>query len=164
MKVPLAISEAAMDEPRKIGKAARGILLLDAMILVAATSAVLAVCRGPEWMGMLSIWGFHLVIGAVPSAPIVLLGRTRVHWSLVDLLALLLPFAVWGALCDFYSEGKSLANLGEPFFFSFAIPVAALTRVIIGAHVNERACSISLVVLLSLVAAGVYWWTPALPE
>jgi hypothetical protein len=56
-----------------------------------------------------------------------------------------------------------LANLGEPFYFSFAIPVAASVRVIVGAHF-ERACSIGLVGLLSLVAAGVYMWVPALPE
>ena len=82
----------------------------------------------------------------------------------MDLLAFLLPFSVWGALMNAHSVGKSLANLGEPFFFAFAIPVAALVRVIVGAHVEERACSIGLVVLLILVAAGVYEWTPALPE
>ena len=113
---------------------------------------------------MLWIWGVHSVIGAVFSAPIVWFGRKRAHWSLLDLLAFLLPFSVWGALMNAHSMGKSLANLGEPFFFAFAIPVAAIIRVIVGAHVEERACSISLVVLLNLVAASVYWWTPALPE
>jgi hypothetical protein len=160
-----------MDELPKSAKATRRVLLLDAMILVAATAAVLAVSRpqagilGLEWMGMLSVWGVHSVIGAVLSAPVVFWGRRRVHWGLLDLLAFLLPFAVWGALLHASADGKSLANVvGEPFYFSFAIPVAALVRVIVGAHVEERACSISLVVLLSLVAAGVYWWTPWLPE
>ena len=49
-------------------------------------------------------------------------------------------------------------------FFGFAIPVAASVRVIVGAHVKERAATIGLVALLSLIAAGVYWWTPILPE
>jgi hypothetical protein len=156
-----------MDESRKIGEAARRVRLLDAMILVAATAAVLAENLGrvwQEWLGMLWIWTFHSLIGAVLSAPIVFLGRKRVHWGLLDLLAFLLPFAVWGALMKVSGQGKSLSNLAEPFFFGFAIPVAALVRVIVAAHVEERRCSISLVVVLILVAAGVYWWTPALPE
>jgi hypothetical protein len=38
-----------------------------------------------------------------------------------------------------------------------------LVRVIVGAHIEERACSIGLVGLLSLVAAGVYSGTRSLP-
>jgi hypothetical protein len=153
-----------MDEPPKSANAARMVRLLDAMILISATAAVLAVIRGRDVMGTLEIWGLHSVIGAALAAPIVFVGRKRVHWGVLDLLAFLLPFAAWGALCNYSSQGKSLANLVEPLCFAFAIPVAALTRVILGVHVEERACSISLVVLLSLVAAGVYWWTPPLPE
>jgi hypothetical protein len=59
---------------------------------------------------------------------------------------------------------KSLANLGEPIYISLAIPLAAFVRIIVRDHVNERACTIGLVALLSLVAAGVYTWTPCLPE
>jgi hypothetical protein len=153
-----------MDETREIGKAEPRLRLLDAVILVTAAAVLLAVCRGPEWMGMLTIWSIHCVIGAVLSAPIVILGGKRVHWGLLDLLAFLLPFAVWGTLMNVSSNGKSSANLGEPFYFGFAIPLAALARVILGAHVKQRACSISLVVILILVATGVYWWTPSLPE
>jgi hypothetical protein len=69
-------------EPRQLGGTSRGVRLLDAMALVAATAVVLAVCRGPEWMAMLWIWGVHSVIASVLSAPIVLLGRKRAHWSL----------------------------------------------------------------------------------
>jgi hypothetical protein len=113
---------------------------------------------------MLQIWFVHSAIGAVLSAPVILLGLRRVHWGLLDLLAFLLPFAVWVSLMNASSVGKSLANLGEPIYFSLMIPVAALARVIVGAHVEERACSIGLAGLLSLVAAAVYWWTPSLPE
>src|SRR5437868_1002497 len=110
-----------MDEMREIGKAEPRLRIFDAMTLVAATAVLLAVCRDPEWMGMLTIWSIHCVIGAVLSAPIVLLGVKRVHWGLLDLLAFLLPFAVWGTLMNLSSNGKSLANLGEPFYFGFAI-------------------------------------------
>ena len=153
-----------MDEVQKAWKAARRVRLLDAMVLIAGTAVVLAVSRGPEWMAMLWIWCLHSLIGAVLSAPIVLLGHKRVHWGLLDLLAFLLPFAAWGALMNFSSQGKSLANLAEPFFFGLAIPVAALVRVILGPHAQERAYAISLIGLLTLVAVSVYCWTPALPE
>jgi hypothetical protein len=153
-----------MDELPK-NRLSRGVRLLDAMILVGGTAGVFAAAsRGPEWLGMLQIWGVHSMIGAVLSAPVIVLGRRRVHWGLLDLLAFLLPFAVWLSLMNASSAGKSLANLGEPIYFGLAIPAAALVRVIVGAHVEERACSVGLVGLLSLVAAGVYWWTPALPE
>jgi hypothetical protein len=153
-----------MDELPK-NKAARSLRLLDAMILLTGTVVVFAAAsRGPEPLGLLQIWAVHSAIGAVLSVPVVLLGRRRVHWGLLDLLAFLLPFAVWVALMNASSAGKSLANLGEPIYFGLAIPVAALVRVIVGVHIEERTCSIGLVGLLSFVAAGVYWWTPLLPE
>ncbi len=153
-----------MDEAPK-NTSVRGVRLLDAMILLAGTAALFAaVSQGPEWLGMFQIWGVPSTIGAVLSVPIILLGRRRVHWGLLDLLAFLLPFAVWVSLMDVSLVSKSLANLGEPIYFSLMIPAAALARVIVGAHVEERACSIGLAGLLSLVAAGVYGWTPPLPE
>jgi hypothetical protein len=87
-----------MEEPQKIGKAGPRVRLLDAMILVATIAFVLAESRGPEWMGMLWLWSIHLGIGAVLSAPVVAWGIGRVHWSLLDLLAIFLPFALWFAL------------------------------------------------------------------
>ena len=48
-----------MEEPPK-NRPARGVRLLDAMILLAGTAAVFAaVSRGPEWLGMLQIWFVH---------------------------------------------------------------------------------------------------------
>jgi hypothetical protein len=58
-----------MDELPK-NEAARGVRLLDAMILLAGTAAVFAAAsRGPEWVGMLQIWAVHSAIGAVLSVP-----------------------------------------------------------------------------------------------
>jgi hypothetical protein len=144
--------------------ASRSLRLMDAMILVAMTAVVLAVCRGPNFMLWFWIWLYHTAIGASLSAPVVFFGRKRVRWSLLDLLAFFIPFGVWVSLMRASDAGKSLANLAEPCFFGFAIPVAASVRVIVGAHVKERAATIGLVALLSLIAAGVYWWTPILPE
>jgi hypothetical protein len=144
--------------------ASRSLRLMDAMIVVAVTAVVLAVCRGPNFMLWFWIWLYHTAIGASLSAPVIFFGRKRVHWSLLDLLAFFIPFGAWVSLMKVSDAGKGLANLAEPFFFSFAIPVAALVRVIVGARVKERACTIGLVALLSLVAAGVYRWTPILPE
>jgi hypothetical protein len=145
-------------------RASRSMRLLDAMIVIAVSAVVLSVCRGPLVLGWLWSWFFHWVIGASLSAPIVFFGRKRVHWNLLDLLAFLIPFGIWVALMNASAQGKTLANLAEPIYFSFAIPVAALVRVMVGAQSKERACSIDLVGLLSLVAAGFYWWMPALPE
>jgi hypothetical protein len=134
------------------------------MILVAAVAVVFATIRGPEWMGMLWIWSLHSMIGATLCSPFVFFGRKRVHWGLLDLLAFLLPFAVWIVLWNASADGKSLANLIEPVFISFAFPVAALVRVFVGPRVRERGVSIGVVALLCLTAACIYWWTPILPE
>ena len=139
--------------------------LLNAMVGVAAVATVLTVIRVPERMALMVIWMMHVVVAVVFSAPIVFFGRTRVHWSRWDLLAFVLPFGVWLALMESSAGvGKSLANLVEPVYFSFAVPIAALVRVMLGARVRERACSISLVALLCLTAICVFRWTPPLPE
>jgi hypothetical protein len=115
-------------------------------------------------MGMLWIWTLHTLIGASLSSPIVLLGCKRVHWGFSDSLAFFLPFTAWLGLMTASGIGKSLANLIEPVFISFAFPVAALIRVVVGTRAREKTVSIVLVALLCVTAAGVYWWTPALPE
>jgi hypothetical protein len=120
---------------------------------------------GPgKWLGMFWIWVVHTAIGAGLSAPVVYVGRDRVHWGVVDLLSFVLPFAVWTSLLFAWPAGKSLANLAEPFVFSVAIPAAASVRVVVGRRFEERTVSTVLVALLCLAAGGVYWLMPSLPE
>jgi len=116
--------------------------------------------------GIVLIWLIHVVIGGVLSAPIVVLGRKRVHWHLWELVAFVSPFGVWLLLMfsEFATGKKSLANLGEPFYFSLAVPVMALVRVAVGARVTERVCATVLIVLLCGVAAAVFFVVPSLPE
>jgi len=117
-----------VDSPEQ-KRAVKGIRLSDAMLVVAGTGAVIAaISRGPEPLGMLQIWAIHATIGALLSAPIVVLGRRRVHWESADLLAFLLPFAAWDALTNYSAVGKSLGNLAEPLLLSLTLPVAALIR------------------------------------
>ena len=134
------------------------------MITVAATALFIAVIRGPEWMAMLWIWFVHTLIGAVLSAPVVFFGRKRVHWGLFDLTAFLLPFAVWANLMNSSMFSKSLANLGELFFFSFAIPPRRPGPRHRRPHGDERVWSVTLVASLCFTAAAVYCGTPSLPE
>jgi hypothetical protein len=141
--------------------------LRDAMIGVAAVAALLTLARAPELTTLMgSLWVMHFLVAAVLSAPIIFLGRKRVRWSCWDLLAFVLPFGVWLGLMFSSAAGgrKSMANFVEPIYFSFAIPIAASLRVMLGTGIWERACSISLVALLCLTAVGVFWWTPSLPE
>jgi len=114
---------------------------------------------------MLVIWLIHAGMAVVPSAPIIFLGRKRVHWRTWELLALVIPFCTW--LCLMQSElstGKSLANLGEPFFFGIAVPAAALARVAVGTKVNEKMFAVVLIAVLCGVAAAVFFLVPPLPE
>lgn len=119
-----------------------------------------------EFGAMMWIWATHAGIAGVLSAPIVFLGRKRVHWRVWELLVLVLPFMVWSGLMfsELSTGKKSLANLGEPFYFAVAIPVAALVRVAVGARIPERACAGSLIALICLVAGAVFFLVPPLPE
>lgn len=112
------------------------------------------------------IWLMHAAVAIVSTAPVVLLGRKRVHWRPWELTALILPFVVWTALMfsPLATGNKSLANLGEPFYFACAIPLAALLRVGIGSGVPESACAALLIGLVCTLAGVVFFLTPALPE
>ena len=82
----------------------------------------------------------HAVVGTALAAPILYFGRKRAGWANWQLLALLIPFSVWVVLMlsPLSAGRKSLANLGEPIYISFAMPVLALLRVAIGKRSNER--------------------------
>lgn len=135
------------------------------MAFVAFIAAGLVVVRAYHPLAMLHLWALYSAVAAILSAPIVIVGRKYVHWSKWDLLAFALPFSTWLALMESpMATGKSLANLIEPVFFSFGVPVAALMRVLVGDRVAEKVCSAVLVALLCFAAACVFWFTPPLPE
>jgi peptidoglycan/LPS O-acetylase OafA/YrhL len=108
----------------------------------------------------------HAAIAAVLSAPIVFFGRKRVRWHAWELLLLILPFTVWAVLMfsDYSTGTKTLANLGEPFFFALGVPIAALVRVALGSRVREPVCAASAIAALCLAAAAVFFTVPPLPE
>src|SRR5438477_11696028 len=108
--------------------------------------------------GMIFVWSVHAAIATVLCAPIVLFGRKRVHWRWWELSALVLRFTVWLflMLSDLATGRKSIANLGEPYYFSVAIPLAALARVSLGTRFHERVSSAVLIGILCAVAARVF--------
>ena len=116
--------------------------------------------------GIFLVWLFHIAIASVLSAPIIVLVRKRIHWRLWELAAFVAPFGVWLLLrfSELSVGKKSLANVVEPFYFSLAVPIAALVRVAIGTRAAERACACVLIVMLCGVAAAVCFIVPSLPE
>jgi hypothetical protein len=112
------------------------------------------------------IWSAHAVIGAALAAPILFLGRKRVRWANWELLARVIPFCVWVVLMlsPLANGRKSLANLGEPVYIGFAMPMLALLRIAIGRRLSERACATSLITALCVVAAVICFVVPLKPE
>ena len=115
---------------------------------------------------LLLIWAAQAAFGAVLSAPILFFGRKRIDWSFWELLGLVVPFCVWAALMlsPLSAGRKSLANLGEPVYISFAMPVLALLRVIIGRRISERVYAASFIAVLIVVAVAVFFLVPFLQE
>ena len=112
------------------------------------------------------IWFVHVAIGLILSSPILLVGRKRVIWTRWDLLAFAVPFAVWAALMlsPLATGRKSMANIGEPVYISFALVLAAFARVCIGQRIPEKTCAISLVAVLCAVAAATFFLVPMKSE
>lgn len=112
------------------------------------------------------LWSLHAVIGAALSAPILFFGRKRAGWASWELLALTIPFCVWALLMlsPLSTGRKSLANLGEPVYISFAMPMLALLRVAVGRRLSERVYATSFLTVLCAVAATVFFLVPFKPE
>jgi hypothetical protein len=105
---------------------------------------------------MLLLWSYHVAIAAVLSAPIIFFGRKRVEWRVWELLAGILPFAAWSVLMFSDLRTKSLANLGEPFYFALGVPVGCLVRVGIGRKMPEVLVAEGLIAVMCVVAVAVY--------
>jgi hypothetical protein len=111
------------------------------------------------------LWVAHAVIGLVLSSPILFFGRKRAKWEWWELIAVMIPFSLWfGLMFSDLSVGKSLANLGECFHISFAMPVVAFMRVWVGGTSHQRLYAAALIGVLCGVAAGAFFLTPPLPE
>jgi hypothetical protein len=112
------------------------------------------------------IWSAHAVIGTALAAPILFFGRKRIGWANWELLAFVIPFCVWVVLMlsPLSTGRKSLANIGEPVYISFAMPALALLRVVVGARLSERVYAASFITVLCVVAAAVFFMVPFKPE
>jgi hypothetical protein len=112
------------------------------------------------------VWSIHAVIGSALAGPVLYFGRNRIGWANWALLALVIPFCVWVILMlsPLSAGRKSLANLGEPVYISFAMPVLALLRVGMGRRLSERVYAASFLTVLCVIAAVVFVIVPFKPE
>jgi len=111
-------------------------------------------------------WLLQTIVAAVPTAPVVFFSRRRVHWNVWELLAFVLPFLVWAILMlsDLSTGRKSLSNLVEPALLGIAIGIAAFVRASLGLRLTERGFAWALLGGLCIIAAGIFFLVPSLPE
>jgi hypothetical protein len=111
------------------------------------------------------LWALQAVIALVLSAPLVFLGRKRVHWKLWEMSALVCPYATWLVL--FLSRlvpSYELNAIGDSLLIGLSVPVAAVLRVVIGARFAEERLAIALLCALCFVAAGIYFMPHEVPH
>ncbi len=108
------------------------------------------------------IWAMHAGAAAILSLPIVLVGWKRVHWYYWELLAFILPFAVWWAISSLGHLPKGLGNLIEPMYVSLVVPLGALVRVMGGRGIesDEKVLAAILLGGMCVVSGLVYVVTP----
>src|SRR5688572_2971907 len=111
------------------------------------------------------VWLVHAAVGATLSAPILWVGRKRIMWTRWELLALAVPFCVWLVLMlSPLADGrKSFANVGEPIYISFAMPLAAVFQIVVGKSLGRVTLTLLVVGLLSGVAAATFFLVPIKP-
>jgi hypothetical protein len=59
---------------------------------------------------------------------------------------------------------KSLADLDEPVYISFAMPMLALLRIAAGRRFSERVYAACFITILCVIAAAVFFMVPFKPE
>jgi len=110
-------------------------------------------------------WLSYLLPTIVLCLPIWILGRKRVKWLRWELISILvLPFLVWFILVILNLKPKSLANLGELEYLGYLTPLGAILRVVIGRRGNSELVASGVVLLYCVLALGLYWFFPVLPE
>ena len=121
---------------------------------------------------LLAAGGVTLLLYSCVAMPVFVviwfIGRKRARWSYVELLLLVLPWAVWFVLMmsplQQLNAGKSLANINEPLFFGPIAGLLPLPKVVLGHRMFYR----NAVVLGTALAVGaavlIFFLTPSLPE
>jgi hypothetical protein len=110
------------------------------------------------------IWTVQAMIMVITTGPIVFLTRKRVNWLWGEALVLVLPSALWLMLATTDFVSKSMSNICEPIYVSFATPVVAGLRALAPKWLPNKFCAISFVTILCLAAVIAYFAVPALPE
>jgi hypothetical protein len=106
------------------------------------------------------IWLAHAAIACILSAPIIYFSRKRVHWQRWESLALVIPFAIFSLLMLSHFVTKNALNMFDAITIGFAVPIAALVRVIVGVRIEEEFTSGALMFFLCVIAFVVYFSTP----
>ena len=98
------------------------------------------------------------------SLPFIIRFRKIASWEKWELIVFLLPQLVWEKLFFVNGTGKSLTNLGESLPVIILIPTAIGIRALLVKGFNNRKLSVSLLIVLSIIAVLCYLLTPGLSE
>jgi hypothetical protein len=129
-----------------------------AIAVAAIALALVAIFALPFW-----------IVFLIPSLPVCLavwfLGRKRVQWNNLDFFVLLAPYLAWMALGFVPNIPKSLSNAAvELFCLGLAVTPAPIIRLFLPKKWNGKMVAATLLILTCVVAAGVYFTVPCLPE
>lgn len=112
------------------------------------------------------IWAIFACPAACLAGLVIFFGRRRVDSKGWEALVFVIPFGIWACLMasDLSVNQKSLGNLGEPIYFTAAIPVVALVRVVVGRRLPQTPFAVALIVLVSTIAIATFFLVSPLPE
>jgi hypothetical protein len=118
----------------------------------------------PEWALFSRLALLHISATALLAVPVIALGWNRAGWRCCEVAALVIPFLVWWTFIELELVNKGPGNQAECIFLTPLIVMAALLRVAVGRRSSGWVCFVALLGTLCLAAAGIYVFTPSLPE
>lgn len=111
---------------------------------------------------ILAVWFVHFCLAVLLASPLLWLGRNRAQWRLWEGTAFVVPYGLWIVLFIYGHSGKSPTNLLEFVSISLTIPLAVLTRTLLGHTRRQWLASVALIFLLCGVAVATFLVTPPL--
>src|SRR3974390_3358006 len=124
---------------------------------------LLLFCLWDREFKFLLLWAIHLVPMALAGVPLWYFGRRRVCWGSYDFLVTTVPFLVYLSVLFVWTRENGLGNLMDLLVLGCCLPLAPLTRVVAGPRAGGSKLPAGLLVLLCLLAAGLYAFVPFLP-
>jgi hypothetical protein len=106
------------------------------------------------------VWLFHLLPLLVIASPVWLLARKQIRWNRWDFAIIIFPFGIWSILMQTHYRVKGMGNLLEGLLIGLIASFAPIIRLIVKDKINQTYFAQGLLIVLCLIAVGIWAFVP----